>query len=72
MEMKFESLVIGGLGCVTNMLEAYMKRLTINKFCNLELLQWTAVLGSNLVDICKLQLADLDNLCYPFCTSIHI
>jgi len=32
-------LVIGCLGCASNMQESYLQRLTIAKFCNLELLQ---------------------------------
>lgn len=41
------SLVIGGLGCVTNsMLGAYLQRPTINNFC---MLKWTAVLSSSYI-----------------------
>ena len=32
-------LVIGGLGCVTNMLQGYLQRLNISDFCTIELLQ---------------------------------
>jgi len=42
-------LVIGGLGCITNMLQGYLQRLEINSFCTAELLQRTAVLGSSYI-----------------------
>jgi len=42
-------LVIGGLGCVTNMLQGYLQRLNISDFCTIELLQRTAVLGSSYI-----------------------
>ena len=31
-------LVIGGLGCITNMLQSYLQRLKISPFCTVELL----------------------------------
>ena len=36
-------LVIGRLGCITNMLQGYLQRLEISPFCTVELLQRTAV-----------------------------
>ena len=49
-KMKCEviPLVIGNLGCITSTL---LQRLTINKFCTLELLQRTAILGSSYIKI---------------------
>ena len=47
-KMKCEviPIVIGGLGCVTAMLDAHLQKFGITQFCTLELLQCTAVLGS--------------------------
>jgi len=49
--MKYEVIpvVVGGLGCVTTMLELYLQKLAIIKFCGLELLQRTAILGSSFI-----------------------
>jgi len=49
MKCEVIPLVIGSLGCITRMLENYLQRLTINKFCTLEMLQRTAVLGSSFI-----------------------
>jgi len=51
-ECKVMPLVIGGLGCVTTMLEVYLQKLAIIQFCGLELLQRTAVLGSSFI-LCR-------------------
>ena len=42
-------LVIGSLGCITSMLETYLQKFMILEFCNVELLQQTAVLGSSYI-----------------------
>ena len=50
-KMKCEviPIVVGGLGCVTAKLEIYLQKLVISQFCNLELLQRTAILGSSYI-----------------------
>ena len=50
-KMKCEviPLVIGGLGCVTVILEVSLHKLIINQFCSLDLLLHTAVLESNFI-----------------------
>ena len=51
-KMKCKSvipLVIGSLGCITSMLEIYLQKLMVHEFCNVELLQQTAVLGSSYI-----------------------
>ena len=42
-------IVVGGLGCVTAMLDVYLQKLGITQFCTLELLQCTAVLESSYI-----------------------
>jgi len=49
MKCEVIPLVVGGLGCVTTMLECYLQKLAIIQFCSLELLQRTAVLGSSFI-----------------------
>jgi len=49
MKCEVTSLVVGGLGCVTTMLEVYLQKLAIIQFCGLELLQRTAALRSSFV-----------------------
>ena len=52
MKCEVMPLVVGGLGCVTTMLEVYLQKLAIIQFCGLELLQRTAVLGSSFI-LCR-------------------
>jgi len=42
-------IVVGCLGCVTQMLEANLRKLYIYDFCKVEVLQRTAVLGSGYI-----------------------
>ena len=72
-------------GSITSMLEAYLQRLMVHKFCTVELLQRTAVLGStvviSIIDTCNLQLTDLVDLSFfvlyqicfaPTCCCVRI
>ena len=50
-KMKCEviPIVVGGLGGVSIRLEVYLQKLAISRFCTLELLQRTAILGSSYI-----------------------
>jgi len=45
---------IGSLGCITSVLETYLRRLMVHKFWTVELLQQTAVLGSSYILITQI------------------
>ena len=49
MKCKVIPIVIGGLGCVTAMLDVHLQKFGITQLCTLDLLQYTVVLGSSYI-----------------------